>query len=290
MQHFPLQHSANLPNTKSLGSPSDKAQGTVFETFVSHGPQTEAASSAIPVVPRLAVDSAPADLELEQEVEQASLRTRADRALKRGLDVAIAGTLLLLLFPVFVIAAIAIRLDSPGPLFFRAPRVGHRGRGLGLLKFRKMHHGATGLPLTTAEDQRFTRLGSLLAKTKLDELPQLWQVINGELSLVGPRPEDPAFVQHHDTEYHSILSVRPGITGLSQIAFAEEGRILDDENPLQHYLDRLLPQKVALDQMYADRRTVMMDLRILFWTAAAILMRRQVAVHRGSGQMNLRRR
>lgn len=289
MPHFPLQHSANLPNTSSLGLPSDKAHATAFQPYVNHGSQTEAAaSSAIPVAPRREVDSAPA--ELEQEAEQASTRVRVDRALKRGIDVAIAGTLLLLLFPVFVIASIAIRLDSPGPLFFRAPRVGHRGRGLGLLKFRKMHHGAAGLPLTTDQDNRFTRLGGLLAKTKLDELPQLWQVISGELSLVGPRPEDPAFVQHHSTEYRSILSVRPGITGLSQIAFAEEGRILDDENPLQHYLDRLLPQKVALDQMYAEKRSVMMDLRILFWTAAAILMRRQVAVHRGSGQMNLRRR
>lgn len=213
-----------------------------------------------------------------------------DARAKRVVDAILALTLLLLLVPVCLLVALAVRLDSPGPLLFRARRVGHRGRPLDLLKFRKMRHGATGLTLTTDQDRRFTRIGALLARTKLDELPQLWQVVRGDLSLVGPRPEDLAFVSRYGSEYEAILDVRPGITGLSQIAFAEEGKILDDEDPLGHYVDRLLPQKVALDRMYARTRTLRMDLRILFWTGLAILMRRQVAVHRESGKMNLRRR
>jgi lipopolysaccharide/colanic/teichoic acid biosynthesis glycosyltransferase len=153
-----------------------------------------------------------------------------------------------------------------------------------------MRHDADGPPLTTDDDDRFTRIGPWLAKLKLDEIPQLWQVLRGEMSLVGPRPEDDWFVQQHPEAYDGILRVRPGITGLSQIAFAEESRILDQSDPLGHYMTRILPQKVRLDTMYAGRAGVRFDLRILFWTTAAVILRRQVAVHRDSGKMNLRRR
>jgi lipopolysaccharide/colanic/teichoic acid biosynthesis glycosyltransferase len=175
-------------------------------------------------------------------------------------------------------------------VFFRANRVGWRGSRLYMLKFRKMHEDASGLALTTDDDHRFTRIGSLLSRLKLDELPQLWHVLVGEMSLVGPRPEDPGFVALHGHEYETILDVRPGITGLSQIAFLEESRILDDDNPVDHYVGHILPQKVGLDVMYARRRSFFLNLRILLWTAAAVVMRRPVAVHRDSGKMNLRRR
>jgi lipopolysaccharide/colanic/teichoic acid biosynthesis glycosyltransferase len=213
-----------------------------------------------------------------------------DLCAKRALDIAVAGLLLLLLLPVILLAALLIVLDSPGGPFFRCERAGHRGRGLRMLKFRKMHRDAHGRALTTDDDERFTRVGAWLAKFKVDELPQLWHVLRGEMSLVGPRPEDPSFVQCHGSEYDHILAVRPGITGLSQLAFAEESRILDDDDPLGHYVDRLLPQKVRLDRLYASERTLLLDLRILFWTVAAVILRRPVAVHRGSGRMNLRRR
>jgi lipopolysaccharide/colanic/teichoic acid biosynthesis glycosyltransferase len=110
------------------------------------------------------------------------------------------------------------------------------------------------------------------------------------MSLVGPRPESPEFVELHRGEYATILRVRPGITGLSQVAFAEESRILDLENPVNHYVGAILPQKVGLDLMYAQERSFWLYVRILFWTAAAVVMRRQVAVHRDSGKMNLRKR
>lgn len=211
-------------------------------------------------------------------------------AAKRTLDVAVSGTLLLALLPLILLAALLIKLDSRGPVFYCCDRVGFHGRRMRMLKFRKMHHDASGMALTTDDDQRFTRIGVWLAKTKVDEIPQLWHVLIGEMSLVGPRPEDRRFVDEHASDYEVILGVRPGMTGLSQIAFAEESRILDDENPLVHYLERILPQKVGLDRMYARSRTLLFDLRILFWTTAAVILRRQVAVHRSSGTMNLRRR
>jgi lipopolysaccharide/colanic/teichoic acid biosynthesis glycosyltransferase len=223
-------------------------------------------------------------------LERPRLRQRVDAALIRTLDALAAATLLLVLLPFILLSALAVRLDSPGPAFFRVDRIGWRGGRLRMLKFRKMWDDATGPALTTDADERFTRLGPLLAKLKLDELPQLWHVLTGDMSLVGPRPESPEFVDLHPHQYGTILRVRPGITGLSQVAFAEESRILDDENPLNHYVGAILPQKVALDIMYAQERSFWLNVRILFWTAAAVVMRRQVAVHRDSGRMNLRKR
>jgi lipopolysaccharide/colanic/teichoic acid biosynthesis glycosyltransferase len=210
--------------------------------------------------------------------------------LKRVLDVVVAGVLLVALIPIVVLAATLLLIDSPGSLFFRCERVGWRGRPLRMLKFRKMHPDASGRPLTVENDQRLTRVGALLAKAKLDEVPQLWHVLRGEMSLVGPRPEDPQFVEEHQTEFASVLQVRPGLTGLSQLAFAEEGRILDDERPLEHYVDRILPQKLEMDRLYAQNRTFWLDLRILVWTAVAVVVRRPVAVNRETGAMNVRRR
>jgi lipopolysaccharide/colanic/teichoic acid biosynthesis glycosyltransferase len=208
----------------------------------------------------------------------------------RTFDIVVSGVALIVLLPVIVAAIVAVRLDSPGPAFFRSKRAGYRGQPLNMLKFRKMRDGATGRPITTAGDQRFTRIGVWLAKTKVDEIPQLWHVLRGEMSMVGPRPEDPQFVKSHPGEFRSILNVRPGVTGYSQIAFAEESSILDDEDPMAHYLDRLLPQKLAMDRMYAQQQSLRVNLKVLFWTTAAVILRRKVAVHRDSGKMNLRRR
>ncbi|HSC90980.1 MAG TPA: sugar transferase [Gaiellaceae bacterium] len=215
---------------------------------------------------------------------------RFDDALKRGLDVSIAAVLLLVLLPLLVIVAAAIKLDSPGPLFFRARRVGFRGSELLMLKFRKMRDDADGPPLTTADDRRFTRVGRVLAATKLDELPQLWNVLRGEMSLVGPRPEDPEFVALEWDAYRTILEVRPGITGLCQLAFAREAEILDEHDRTGQYVERLLPQKARLDALYASRRSLAVDLRVLAWTVAAVLLRCEVAVNRRTGALSLRRR
>jgi lipopolysaccharide/colanic/teichoic acid biosynthesis glycosyltransferase len=184
-----------------------------------------------------------------------------------------------------------VRLDSPGPAFFRCDRVGYRGRPLRMLKFRKMVVGAHGAPLTLARDERFTRLGRFLTKYKLDELPQLWHVFRGDMSLVGPRPEDPRFVRRHATAYYGeILTVRPGVFGLAQLAFAEENRILDPADRVTDYVHRILPQKVRLERMYVAKRSFWFDVRVLWWACATVVFRRPVAVNRESGAMGPRRR
>jgi lipopolysaccharide/colanic/teichoic acid biosynthesis glycosyltransferase len=161
---------------------------------------------------------------------------------------------------------------------------------LRILKFRKMRDGVSGSPLTTSNDDRLTGVGRLLAKSKIDEIPQLWNVLTGEMSLVGPRPEDARFVALQRQAYATILTVKPGITGLTQLAFAKESEILDGTDSVGDYVERLLPHKVALDVLYAQRRSVPMDLRILVWTGVAVLARRDVAVHRSTTQLGLRRR
>jgi lipopolysaccharide/colanic/teichoic acid biosynthesis glycosyltransferase len=208
----------------------------------------------------------------------------------RLFDVIVAALLLLLLLPLILLVVIAVRLESPGPVFFRCDRVGYGGRRLQMLKVRKMRHGAQGPALTAGADARFTRIGGLLATLKIDEIPQLFHVLRGQMSLVGPRPESAEFVDLHPEHYAQILSVRPGITGLSQVAFVDERRILDLADPLAFYTGRILPQKLTLDLMYVNRRSLSFNLRILFWTVAAVLLRRQVAVHRETGRMGIRRR
>ena len=213
-----------------------------------------------------------------------------DETVKRGLDILAASALLLLLAIPIALIVVLIRIDSPGPGFYRCRRIGFRGREFMMLKFRKMHDDAEGPALTTKGDERFTRFGRFLASSKLDEVPQLWNVVKGQMSLVGPRPEDPSFVEAWADRYDTILEVRPGVTGLSQIAFAKESEILDPEDSVGHYLTSILPQKVRMDQLYARRRSLLMDGRILFWTVAAVLLRRDVAVHRETGRLNMRRR
>ena len=213
-----------------------------------------------------------------------------DGAAKRALDIVLSLFLLIVLSPLCLVLAVAIKLESRGPLFYRAHRVGRYGRPLAVLKFRKMTDGANGPALTVSADERLTRVGRFLAEYKLDELPQLWNVLRGQMSMVGPRPEDAKFVQlqaHHYT--NEILRVRPGITGLTQLAFAHEGRLLDTVDRERDYCERLLPLKVALDRLYVARRTLPMDICVLAWTLVAMLDR-DIAVHRDTGRLCLRRR
>jgi lipopolysaccharide/colanic/teichoic acid biosynthesis glycosyltransferase len=197
---------------------------------------------------------------------------------------------MVLLLPVGMLAAAAVAIESRGPVFYPCRRVGRGGREFSMMKFRKMRPGATGAPLTAVDDDRFTRIGRLLAKTKVDELPQLWNVLTGSMSLVGPRPEDPKFVALRRDGFDGILSVKPGITGLSQLAFAREMEILDADDRIGDYLRRLLPQKMTLDELYVTRRSLVMYARILWWTAVATFLRRDVAVDRQTARLNLRRR
>jgi lipopolysaccharide/colanic/teichoic acid biosynthesis glycosyltransferase len=209
---------------------------------------------------------------------------------KRLIDIVVSAVLLLILAPTFVVVALAVVLESRGAVFYRAARVGLSGRDLHVIKFRKMTSDAKGGPLTTSVDLRFTRIGAFLTATKLDELPQLWNVLRGHMSLVGPRPEDRQFVELHFADYQEIITARPGLTGLSQLAFASENTILDQNDPLGHYVARILPQKASMDRLYVRERTVWLDLRILLWTVLPVLFRIDVAVNRATGALTVRRR
>jgi lipopolysaccharide/colanic/teichoic acid biosynthesis glycosyltransferase len=217
-----------------------------------------------------------------------SARGKLDGALKRALDLVVAVPVLVLLAPLYLVIAATIKLESRGGALYRCRRVGLGGRDLRMLKFRKMHDGARGPALVQEKDERFTRLGAFLAKTKLDELPQLWNVLKGDMSLVGPRPEDPSFVEQHLEDYGAILAVKPGVTGLSQLAFARESAVLDAGDRERHYTSRILPQKIQMDRLYAQRRSLSMDQKILWWTFCVVVARLDVAVHRGSGRLNRR--
>jgi lipopolysaccharide/colanic/teichoic acid biosynthesis glycosyltransferase len=212
------------------------------------------------------------------------------RPAERAVDVAIASLALALLLPLVLVVAVAIKLDSRGPVLYRCRRVGRGRREFAMLKFRKMRADAAGPALTAVGDERFTRIGELLAASKIDEIPQLWNVLKGEMSLVGPRPEDAVFVSLHEAEYAEILRVKPGITGLTQLAFARECEILFPDRRVDDYVTRVLPQKLALDRLYVWRRSIAMDLRILLWTIVVVVFRKRVAVHRATGKVNLRRR
>jgi lipopolysaccharide/colanic/teichoic acid biosynthesis glycosyltransferase len=191
--------------------------------------------------------------------------------LSRVADVAVASLLLVLTLPLWLVISVAIFIEEPGPILYRARRIGQHGEAFSMYKFRKMRRDAAGPSLTVAGDERFTRVGRLLALTKLDELPQLINVMRGEMSLVGPRPEDPVFVDDFRDEFSEILRVRPGITGLSQIQYRNESALLvgDDFDAL--YRSELLPRKLDLDRYYARRRSLALDARILTWTAIAVV-------------------
>jgi lipopolysaccharide/colanic/teichoic acid biosynthesis glycosyltransferase len=169
-----------------------------------------------------------------------------------------------------LVVSALIFVDSPGPIFYRARRVGRGGRVFYMLKFRKMRRDASGPSLTKHQDERLTPLGHFLVASKLDELPQLWNVLKGDMSLVGPRPEVEEFVALFPEQYEQILSITPGITGPAQIEYVEEGRLLADadaHDSSELYAKVILPRKIEVDLQYLRERTLRGDLAIIAHTA-----------------------
>ncbi|SEC67753.1 Sugar transferase involved in LPS biosynthesis (colanic, teichoic acid) [Beijerinckia sp. 28-YEA-48] len=193
---------------------------------------------------------------------------------KRLLDIAAAGIGLVMLLPVLALVAVAIKLDSPGPAFFLQTRVGRGGRPFRIVKFRSMHcRQDPALPrLTVAGDPRVTRVGSFIRRTKLDELPQLFNVLFGSMSLVGPRPEVEEFLEFYPAEQRvSLLSMRPGVTDLASILLRDESAILAaSPDPTRTYRESLLPLKAALSEQYRKQMSLSLDIRILLATVYAI--------------------
>jgi len=192
--------------------------------------------------------------------------------MKRAFDLTIAALGLALTSPVVAVAAVAVKLDSPGPAFFSGRRTGKGGREFRIHKLRSMH-AATGAAVTAGDDPRITRVGRFLRRTKIDELPQLLNVVKGEMSLVGPRPEDPTYVERYTAEQRRLLSVRPGITSPASLAFMDEEAQLRGGSPENLYLTEVMPKKLALELAYLDRATFGSDLRVLLQTAGAVLRR-----------------
>ena len=194
---------------------------------------------------------------------------------KRLFDVAVSLlALLLLALPMLAIAA-WIRLDSPGPVFFRQQRVGRHGVPFAIHKFRTMRADAGGLPLTVGADARITRAGRWLRRTRLDELPQLLDVLAGHMSLVGPRPEVPRYVALYPPALRDrALAVRPGITDPASLEHLDEAALLAAAaDPEREYVERILPRKVAQAAAYAERATLASDVAVLARTARALWQR-----------------
>jgi lipopolysaccharide/colanic/teichoic acid biosynthesis glycosyltransferase len=197
----------------------------------------------------------------------------------RLLDVFASGAGLVLLSPVFLMIALLIRLTSPGPVIYQATRTGKDGLLFQLYKFRSMVAGAdkTGPAITAAEDRRITAIGGFLRKTKLDELPQLANVLRGEMSLVGPRPEDPRYVAYYTPEQRQVLRVRPGITGAASLQYRAESALLTGSDWEKIYVERIMPEKLAIELTYLQQRNLLTDVRLIIVTVLSLLTRSNVA-------------
>jgi lipopolysaccharide/colanic/teichoic acid biosynthesis glycosyltransferase len=178
---------------------------------------------------------------------------------ERCFDVSLTIVALPLLVALAIVVAIAIYLDSPGPVLYRSRRVGRGGEMFEMLKFRKMHRDAGSHPLTASHDDRYTTIGRFLADTHLDELPQIVNVLRGDMRLVGPRPELPYFTEQFAAEYVDILAVSPGLTGNAQLLFVDEKSLLAGPTPLTIYTDEVLPAKILVDLNYVRCHTLAGD-------------------------------
>jgi len=192
---------------------------------------------------------------------------------KRALDLVISIPGLILLSPLLLLLALWIKLDSRGPVLYRGKRVGIHGWPFLMYKFRTMVMGAEqrGPAVTYRDDPRITKAGRFLRRAKLDELPQLLNVIRGEMSLVGPRPEDPSYVALYTSEQRQVVTVKPGITGPTQLEYRDEASMLHGESVDEEYVTRIMPEKLKLDLEYVRTRSLLLDLKILWRTATTLL-------------------
>ena len=199
---------------------------------------------------------------------------------KRLFDAVAAGAGLALLSPVLLGIALAVRTHDGGPVLYRARRVGKDGQEFQLLKFRTMTPNAdgTGPAVTRQGDVRVTRLGRFLRRTKLDELPQLLNVLQGDMSLVGPRPEDPRYVALYTPEQRQVLSVRPGITSAASLEYRHEEQLISGPDAERTYLEHVLPDKLAIDLAYVRNRSFWSDLQLIARTVR--VMAEEVLGHR----------
>lgn len=196
--------------------------------------------------------------------------------MRRLLDIVLGSGLLIVLSPLLVIAGILVKATSPGPVFYRARRVGRGMVPFGMLKFRTMVAGADKQSgITVRDDPRVTKVGAFLRSTKIDELPQLLNVVTGDMTLIGPRPEDPKFVALYSREQQRLLEVRPGVTGPAQIEYTlgHQEELMDVSHAEEVYVRDMLDAKLQADLDYLRTRSAGKDLLILVRTAKVVLVR-----------------
>jgi lipopolysaccharide/colanic/teichoic acid biosynthesis glycosyltransferase len=203
-----------------------------------------------------------------------------DRILKRGFDLVCAVAGLILLSPLLLVIALAIKREDGGPIFYRGTRIGRNGRPFRIFKFRTMVVDAerVGGPSSPDGDPRITRPGRLLRRYKLDEIPELINVLVGEMSIVGPRPEVAQYIALFNDEEREILGLRPGITDWATLWNSDEGALLaGSDDPEKFYLEKIRPTKVQLQLAYLRKHTFLVDLSIVAQTLLSILLRRKPA-------------
>ena len=194
--------------------------------------------------------------------------------MKRLLDMTAASVGLVSLAPLLLLISLLIKLDSPGPALFRQERIGRGFQPFHIYKFRTMVHDAPqkGGMITFGGDRRITRIGRVLRATKVDELPQLINILRGEMSFVGPRPEVPRYVELFHEDYAEILKVLPGITDLASLQYRHEAEILGQcENPEEEYVTRVLPEKIRLAKEYLNRSSLRFDVALILKTVLSVL-------------------
>lgn len=209
----------------------------------------------------------------EAEIAASVVRTFYARTGKRLFDFAMAALGLVLLSPLYAVLATFVKLSSRGPVLYWQKRVGRGGKIFRIAKFRTMYKDADqrGLSITSAGDPRVTSFGRILRRFKLDELPQLWNVLNGDMSLVGPRPEVPCYVVAYSSAQEQVLSVRPGITDLASILYRHEEILLGSKtDPEKYYRDTLLPHKLEINLQYLNRVSFLYDLSLVLRTFTCI--------------------
>ncbi|MFT4678884.1 MAG: lipopolysaccharide/colanic/teichoic acid biosynthesis glycosyltransferase [Litorivivens sp.] len=194
--------------------------------------------------------------------------------MKRVLDILFALLAVAFLLLPGLIIALMIKLGSKGGVFFKQIRVGKEGSEFSIIKFRSMkpESESTGQLTVGERDPRITRIGQFLRKSKLDETPQLFNIIKGEMSIVGPRPEVPKYVSMYTTEQRQVLAVRPGLTDLASLEYFEENRLLGESmDPEQTYIDTIMPHKLSLNMKYIQEKSLLLDAKIIWLTIKRIL-------------------
>jgi lipopolysaccharide/colanic/teichoic acid biosynthesis glycosyltransferase len=188
--------------------------------------------------------------------------------IKRIVDILASFIGLIILFPLFLVIAVVIKMHDGGPVLYRAKRIGYQGSDLLLYKFRSMVPQAdvNGPGITASNDQRITPIGKFLRKTKLDELPQLINVLQGGMSLVGPRPEDPRYVEKYTSEQRKVLDYKPGITSAASLSYRHEESLLSGDDWETQYLTKVMPEKILVDVNYCSTANIWQDISLIIRT------------------------